>query len=46
MGQVEDLDWVNLDLECSTIMLGQYVATGAAHRLGGTSQFLVNTELI
>ena len=31
---VEYLGWVDLDLGCSTILLGQYVATVAAHQPG------------
>ena len=34
MGQVvTDLGWVDLDLGCSTILLGQQVATVPAHQL-------------
>ena len=31
---VSELGWVDLDLRCSTILLGQLVATIAAHQPG------------
>ena len=33
---VEYLGWVDLDLGCSTILLGQEVATGAAYQPGNS----------
>ena len=31
---LEDLGWVDLDFGCSTILLGQQIATVAAHQPG------------